>query len=122
MTGSKTSVRDPSGRRRFIPLMVTVPGDEAMAAIRTVRTDRADIVRAMGETVRGTPDVLFVSLIPEGWESSLHKRKVCNLQVERHGILQCRINIDLLICNNNRLSSAIPSWLHIPFQLQQPST
>jgi hypothetical protein len=56
-----------------MPFMLTVPGDEAMAAIRTVRTDRAEIVRAMGETVRGTPDVLFVSLIPEGWDSSVHK-------------------------------------------------
>jgi hypothetical protein len=41
--------------------MLTVPGEEAMAAIRTVRTDRPDIVRAMGETARGTPDVLPVS-------------------------------------------------------------
>jgi hypothetical protein len=46
--------------------MLTVPGEEAMAAIRTVRTDKAEIVRAMGETVSGTPDVLLVSLIPAG--------------------------------------------------------
>lgn len=43
-------------------MILTVPGEEAMAAIRTVRTDRADIVSEMGETVRGTPDVLLVSL------------------------------------------------------------
>jgi len=61
MTGNKISVLDPSGRRRLIPLILTAPGDEAMAAIRTVRTDSAEIVRAMGETVRGTPEVLVVS-------------------------------------------------------------
>jgi len=61
MTGNKISVFDPSGRRRLIPLILTAPGDEAMAAIRTVRTDSAEIVRAMGETVSGTPEVLLVS-------------------------------------------------------------
>jgi hypothetical protein len=61
MTGSRISVLDPSGRRRLIPLIWTVPGVEAMAAIRTVRTDNAAIVKAMGETVKGTPDVLLVS-------------------------------------------------------------
>lgn len=66
MTGNKISVLDPSGRRRLIPFILTVPGEEAMAAIRTVRTDRAEIVREMGEMVRGTPDVLLVSLIPDG--------------------------------------------------------
>lgn len=54
-------MREPSGRQRFIPFILTVPGEEAMAAIRTVRTDKAEIVRAMGETVRGTPEVLLVS-------------------------------------------------------------
>jgi len=62
MTGSKISVLDPSGSRRLMPLIWTVPGVVAMAAIRTVRTDKAAMVKAMGETVKGTPEVLGVSL------------------------------------------------------------
>ena len=45
-----------------MPLIWTVPGVVAMAAIRTVRTDKAAMVKAMGETVKGTPEVLGVSL------------------------------------------------------------
>jgi hypothetical protein len=40
-----------------------VPGEEAIAAMRTVRTDNAEMVRAIGDIVSGTPDVLLVSFI-----------------------------------------------------------
>lgn len=35
-----------------------------MAAIRTVRTDRDEIVNEIGEMVSGTPGVLSISLLP----------------------------------------------------------
>lgn len=51
-----------------MPLIWTVPGVVAMAAIRTVRTDKAAMVRAIGETVRGTPEVLGVSFDGSLWQ------------------------------------------------------